>query len=69
MKRTTITIEGTHCHACKLLIEDICKDIKGITSCHVDPANGQTIIEHGDYFDLNLLRKEIESSGQYKIQN
>lgn len=36
MKKTTIKIIGTHCEACKALIEDVCKDVKGVKSCSVD---------------------------------
>jgi len=36
MKTAVINIKGTHCKSCKLLIEDVCKDIKGVKSCCVD---------------------------------
>ena len=67
MKKTTIIIKGTHCTACKALIEDVCKDIKGVKSCNVDYKTGKTEIEHDDKIDLNLFKKEIESLGNYKV--
>lgn len=68
MKTTTITIKGTHCKSCKLLIEDVCKDIKGVKLCQVDFQTGKTVIEHDESFDLNLFRREVEGLGQYKIE-
>ena len=65
--QTTITIQGTHCNACKMLIEDVCKDIKGVTSCTVNFQTGETIVEHEQSMDWNLLKKEIEALGDYKV--
>ena len=67
MKKTTITIKGTHCTACKALIEDVCKDIKGVKSCNVDYETGKTEIEHENNFDINLFKKEIENLKIYKV--
>ena len=67
MKTTVIKIEGTHCNACKLLIEDVCKEIKGVKSCQVDFKTGKTEIGHDESFDLQSLKREIESLGQYKV--
>lgn len=68
MKNTTLTIKGTHCNACKLLIEDVCRDIRGIKLCNVNFQTGRTIIEHDEHFDLNLFTREVEGLGQYKIE-
>jgi len=68
MKTTVIKIKGTHCNSCKLLIEDVSKDINGVELCKVDFATGKTIIEHNEDFDLELFKKEIEGLGQYKIE-
>ena len=65
--QTKITIKGTHCNACKMLIEDACKDIKGVTSCTVNFQTGETIVEHEQNMDWNLLKKEIEALGDYKV--
>lgn len=66
--QTTITIKGTHCNACKALIEDVCKDIKGVASCTVDFQTGQTIVEHEENIDWQELKKEIDGLGQYTVQ-
>ena len=68
MKKTTIIVKDTHCPACKALIEDVCKDIKGVKSCNVDYKSGKTEIEHDNNFDFNLFKKEIASLGKYKIE-
>jgi copper chaperone CopZ len=64
---TTITIKGTHCNSCKLLIEDVCKEIKGVQSCVVNFQTGETIIEHDENLDWQALKKEIEGLGNYTI--
>jgi copper chaperone CopZ len=67
MKTTTITIKGTHCNACKLLIEDVCSEIKGIKSCTVNFQTGETVIVHDETLDWQAFKKEIESLGKYKV--
>ena len=67
--KTILTIQGTHCNACKMLIEDISKDIAGIQSCSVDYATGRTEIEHDENADLVELAKEIEAAGNYKVNS
>ncbi len=53
--KTITTIQGAHCNACKALIEDVCTEIPGITSCDVDFKTGITEIE-------------VEHSGEYKVE-
>ena len=67
MKKTTITVKGTHCPACKALIEDVCKDIKGVKSCNVDYKTGKTEIEHDNEFDIDFFKTEIEILGKYNV--
>ncbi|QQG38657.1 MAG: heavy-metal-associated domain-containing protein [Candidatus Woesearchaeota archaeon] len=62
------TVEGTHCPACKALIEDVCKDINGVKSCSVDFKTGKTIIKYDEKLDLNLVKREIEALGGYKVE-
>ncbi|MBI3633299.1 MAG: heavy-metal-associated domain-containing protein [Candidatus Vogelbacteria bacterium] len=64
---TTVTIKGTHCNACKLLIEDVCRDIKNVQSCNVNFQTGETIVEHDENLDWQVLKKEIESLGNYVV--
>jgi copper chaperone CopZ len=68
MKTAVIKIKGTHCNACKLLIEDVSKDIKGVKSCKVDFQTGETVIEHDENFNLDSFKKEVEGLGQYKLE-
>ena len=66
--QTIITILGTHCNACKMLIEDVAKDIPGVKTCIVDFQTGKTEIGHDESMDWDNLQKEIESLGKYKVQ-
>ncbi len=68
MKKAIIQVRGTHCTACKALIEDVCKDIAGVMSCTVDFKTGKTVIEHDGKLDLALVKKEIESLGKYEVK-
>ena len=66
--KTTMTIKGTHCASCKALIEDVCKELDGVTGCTVDYKTGKTLIEHDKELDMKRLKKEIESLGDYKVE-
>jgi cation transport ATPase len=66
--KTTLTIKGTHCNACKMLIEDVCKDHKEVSSCTVDFTTGKTEIEHNGLLDIEALKKEIEEVGKYQVE-
>lgn len=65
--KTTVFIKGMHCASCKALIEDACKEIKGVSSCAVDYATGKTEIEHDSTIDWEALKKEIATLGSYKV--
>ena len=64
---TTISIQGMHCASCKALIEDVAGDIEGITSCTVDLKNKTAAVEHTEKKNIEELKKEIESLGDYKV--
>lgn len=66
--KTTAIINGTHCKSCKLLIEDVCKDMEGVSSCTVDFGTGEMLIEHDEHFSVDLFKNEIESLGEYKVE-
>lgn len=68
MQTTTLKIQGMHCVSCKLLIEDVCKDVPGVMTCEVNPETGIATITHEDTLDFTLLKKEIEQLGEYKIE-
>ncbi len=65
--KTTLTIQGTHCKACKMLIEDVCKDIPGVSSCEVNFETGETILDHDESLDWVSFKKEIEGLGTYTV--
>lgn len=67
MSTLILTITGLHCASCKLLIEDVGKDVPGVISCMVDPTTGQTVIEHNDPFKTDEFKKEIEALGKYHV--
>ena len=67
-KNIIFKIKGTHCNSCKILIEDVCKDIKGVKSCCVDVETGKTLLEYDENLDFAVLKKEVEELGQYKVE-
>ena len=64
--KTTLSIKGMHCESCKVLIEEVCKDVAGVKSCSVDVKKGTVVIEH-EKADTKTIKKEIEKIGQYKV--
>lgn len=66
--KKTFTIKGTHCNACKFLIEDIASEVTGLQSCVVDFKTGHTEIEYDEQFDWNQFKNEVETAGTYKVQ-
>lgn len=65
--KTTLTIKGTHCQSCKVLIEDICAEIAGVKSCTLDFKSGKLLVEHEPGVDMKRVKKEIESAGEYRV--
>lgn len=63
---TTLNIQGMHCASCKALIEDVCQEIPGVTSCSVDVASSTAKIEHNASVNPETIRREIEGLGDYK---
>lgn len=68
MKTAVIKINGTHCKSCKLLIEDVSKDMKGVKSCCVDFQTGKTFVEYNEHFNLEKFKQEVEGLGEYKVE-
>lgn len=66
--KTVLKITGMHCASCKLLIEDVCKDIPGVTSCEVDLAGNTTTIEHDASVNVSKIKQKICSLGDYQVQ-
>ncbi len=65
--KTLIIIRGMHCGSCKALIEDVSKDVAGVTACVVDLKKENAEVEHESTLNLNLLKQEIEGLGQYTV--
>lgn len=68
MQKITFRIKGTHCKACKALIEDVCNEIPGIHSSNVNYETGETIVEHDGNLNFENLKNEIQSLGDYKVE-
>ena len=64
---TTIHIKGTHCPSCKKLLEEVIADVNGVKSVTVDFKSGKTLIEHDGKFDMQAVKKEIDSIGLYEV--
>ncbi len=60
-------IQGMHCTSCKALIEDVCGELPGVTSCDVDVTAGTATLEHEESFDIEGAAKEIETLGDYRV--
>lgn len=65
--KTNFIVKGTHCESCKALIEDVCKEIDGVTSCTANFKTGKVEVEHSKQLDMKALKKEIEGLGEYKV--
>lgn len=66
--KTQFKVTGTHCHACKAMIEDISTDFPEIKHCEIDFKTGLGNLECDDSFDLNKLKEAIEAAGEYKVE-
>lgn len=66
--KTIFTVKGTHCESCKALIEDVCKEMSGVSSVNADFKTGKVVVEHSVPLDKKKLKSEIESLGdKYKV--
>lgn len=55
MQSQIVNISGTHCPACKKLIERKISGISGVTNVLVDFESGQTIIESNRKIEKNEI--------------
>lgn len=65
--KTILEIKGMHCASCKMLIEDICKDVPGVLACDVDVQAGKATIEHDASLDPAVIKQEISSLDSYAV--
>ena len=69
MATTVLTIQGTHCAACKALLEEVCREVKGVMSCTVDFRTGRTEIIHDGSLAWTALQQAVADLGQpYRVQ-
>ncbi len=68
MTSTTIQVKGTHCVACKKLIESVLGDVAGVTSSNVNYETGEVVVLHDGSVDWQNVKKEIEGLGDYKVE-
>ncbi len=69
MATTILNIEGTHCESCKVLLEEVCREVAGVRSCTVDFRTGRTEVEHDGTLDEAKLRQAVAGLGdQYRVQ-
>lgn len=66
-KKTTIRVKGTHCTACKKLIEDVLTEVPGVIASTVDFETGETSIEHNDTISWDEVKRAIEDLGDYTV--
>lgn len=70
MSTTNVSIPGIHCEGCSRLIQDVSKDIPGVTSVHVDLAAKTVAVEHDEKFVFDDWKNEIESlNPDYKVHS
>jgi len=57
--KTVLIIKGTHCASCKALIEDVCRELPGVTGCTVevtwDPPWGPDKMTDAARLQLNMM--------------
>ncbi|MEK7607152.1 MAG: heavy metal-associated domain-containing protein [Patescibacteria group bacterium] len=68
MTTTKLKITGMHCASCKALIEDVCREIPGVSACEVNLESGVATVMHDDSVDVGVVKKEIGGLGEYTIE-
>lgn len=64
MTNTIIKIKGMHCKSCKMLIEDILEDKKGINSINVNLEDNEAKIDFNEkYISLKDINNLISNEG------
>lgn len=64
---TTITIKGTHCHSCQILLEEVIAEIPGVSQVRVDFSSGRTVIEHDRQLPWEKVQQAMKSVGDYQL--
>lgn len=63
-----LTIKGTHCNACKMLIEDVLSEVPGVKSGAVDYQTGKAVIEYDDTINWHDVKKAVDDLGDYTLE-
>jgi Cu+-exporting ATPase len=62
MRTVSIQVEGMHCAACGLLIDDVMLDIDGVESSITDTKSGRCRVDAADHVgDDELLAAVVEA--------
>ena len=64
---TEFMVRGTHCTACKALIEDVCAELPGVKRCTVNYTTGQTTVVHEPAIDIRQIVAAIDELGPYQV--
>lgn len=66
--QTTVSIPGIHCASCAALIKDVSSEFSSIKHVEVDIDTKNVTLDHGDDFDFQQWKNEIESlDGKYVV--
>lgn len=59
--QTTVSIPGIHCASCTALIKDVSSEFPAIQNVDVDIETKNVTLDHGENFDFQQWKSEIES--------
>lgn len=65
---TKIKIIGMHCASCKALLEDVARDVPGVTACTINAEQAVGTLEHDASFNFDTFVKEIATLNTYTIE-
>ena len=65
---TNFLIKGTHCPACKMVLEESISELPGVHSVVINFENGETVLDHDNDFNWGALRMVVEGEGNYRVE-
>lgn len=60
----TFHVEGMHCEHCKIRVEEVVNDIKGVAG-KVNLKKGELMVAYGEAVDDELIKSRIEKAGYH----
>lgn len=63
MREVSIIVDGMHCAACGLLIDDVMLDVEGVRSSVTDTKSGLCKVEAADHIDDDTLLAAVVEAG------